>query len=68
MAEFKLYMKEISLTQGKVALVDDEDFEALSCYEWFAWSDPSGLFYARRNVVLNGKRAVVTMAWYDPRI
>ena len=29
-------MKEIPLTQGKVALVDDEDFEAVSAFSWSA--------------------------------
>jgi hypothetical protein len=29
-------MKEIQLTQGKVALVDDADFEWLSQWKWFA--------------------------------
>ena len=29
-------MKEIPLTQGKVALVDDEDFEAISAFKWSA--------------------------------
>lgn len=43
-------MKEIPLTQNKVALVDDEDFESLSAYIWHAHKAPkSPTYYAARN-------------------
>jgi len=29
-------MKEIELTQGKKTIVDDEDFDWLSTYDWYA--------------------------------
>lgn len=53
-------MKEIPLTQGKVALVDDEDYEELSKYKWCAvryWNN----FYAKRYIRKNGKRAMEYM-------
>lgn len=46
-------MKEIKLTQGKVALVDDEDFETLNQFKWYA-NKIGNAFYAMRNK-LDGK-------------
>lgn len=42
-------MKEIQLTQGKVALVDDVDFEALSSVKWCAHRN-GRTFYAQRGI------------------
>jgi hypothetical protein len=42
-------MKEIHLGQGKVALVDDEDFDALSAVKWLTRRHRN-TFYAHRNV------------------
>lgn len=44
-------MKEISLTQGKVAIIDDEDFVLIGHYKWSFSS--SG--YACRDQYINGK-------------
>lgn len=41
-------MKEIILTQGKVALIDDEDYDELNKYKWFAHASRN-TFYASRN-------------------
>ncbi|MBZ2166337.1 HNH endonuclease [Methanobacterium spitsbergense] len=43
--------KEIKLTQGKVTLVDDEDFERLNQWKWAAYKDGNN-FYALRNIRL----------------
>ena len=46
--------KEIQLTQGKVALVDDEDFEYLNQWKWYVQKWNVG-YYAVRNVRNNKK-------------
>ena len=53
-------MKEIKLTKNKVALVDDQDFDFLNQWKWYA-HESKGEFYARREKVKNGKRTVIYM-------
>lgn len=47
-------MKEISLTQGKVAVVDDEDYPLLAALKWSALKSKR-TWYARTVVYLNGR-------------
>jgi len=55
-------MREIKLTQGKVALVDDNDFEWLNERKWCAHHTSCGLFYATRTERdSNGKQRTVRM-------
>lgn len=50
-------MKEIQLTQGKVALVDDEIFEWVSQWNWYAMRSKN-TYYAYRYVSKGGKHAL----------
>lgn len=56
-------MKEIKLTQGKVALVDDEDHERLSKFKWCAVVSMWGKRWiaGRGGKTINGKRKTIFM-------
>ena len=51
-------MREISLSQGQVTLVDDEDYEYLSQWRWYA-NLISGKFYAVRTVKKPSRQTIL---------
>lgn len=54
-------MKELILTQKQIALVDDEDYEKVKFFRWYAYFDPAMHGYvAQRNEDLpSGKRVTI---------
>jgi hypothetical protein len=55
-------MKEIPLSQGKVALVSEEDFAVLTQNKWYAHKDPrKHTFYAVRNIKKDGRTTTIKM-------
>lgn len=42
-------MKEILLTQGMTAVIDDEDYDFINQWKWHAFKSLNGKFYACRN-------------------
>lgn len=50
-------MKTIPLTQGKVAIVDDADYEDLARFKWYTYHDRSRrIFYGCRQVTIGIKK------------
>lgn len=48
--------RTIELTMGKVAFVDDEDYDRISGFTWRAFRDRNGTYYAIRSYRRSGKR------------
>lgn len=53
-------MKEINLTKGMVAIVDDDDFDRLNEFNWYACKC-GDLYYARRCYRIKGKNVTTYM-------
>jgi hypothetical protein len=53
-------MKEIKLTRGMSAIVDDEDFETLNQFKWFSQKG-GDTYYAVRSEYGEGKRKAILM-------
>ena len=53
-------MKEIKLTQGQVALVDDDNFEVLNQFKWCAQKHRN-TYYAIRTILVNDKNKTIRM-------
>lgn len=49
-------MKQIPLTKNKFAIIDDEDFENLSKYKWYANKHGRSYYVIRNKPIGNGKQ------------
>jgi hypothetical protein len=56
-------MKTIALTQGQIALVDDDDFERINAFKWCArWNSQTQSFYAVRYQRNGRSKTVIYMS------
>lgn len=53
-------MKTIPLTKGLFTIVDDEDFEILNQYKWYALNS-SNKIYAARDIVVNRYKSTILL-------
>jgi len=56
--------KQIQLTQGKYALVDNSDYEDLSKYKWYAYKCGKN-YYAARSVRIKGTKKKQTIIMHS---
>ncbi len=54
-------MKRIELTQGKYALVDDEDYEYVLCYKWHTLKSKKNYYAVTALEMGNGKKFTINM-------
>lgn len=54
-------MKEIKLRKGEIVLVDDDDYDKLISFNWYAIYEPNGAFYAVRGFRNNGRKYIISM-------
>jgi hypothetical protein len=54
-------MKRIKLSQGKYAIVDDEDFERLNRYKWFTQRSGNTFYAVRNSPIEKGRQRTISM-------
>lgn len=54
-------MKEIKLTRGKVALIDDDDFEFINSFKWYATKKKYTFYAERSQHISTGKHVNIPM-------
>jgi len=55
-------MKQIFLTQGQYAIVDDADYDKLNQFKWCVKKERNGNFYAVRRSLENGNQIKIRMS------